>query len=105
MDKEEEEKLLNFLIEKCGVHFNMETAIEELAGLITAISIIKKETDSEIRIPVLADSNYYARSYWKLCGEVASVKIMIKILEKMLCQEAIDLSYARKLNKISVIKE
>jgi len=102
MTKEQIE-ILKKAINKFGNMNQLDMAIEECAELIQAINKLKRAGLISYHITKPNENMDFKSisAYNNLCSEVADVKIMIRQLELMLCEERINISVDRKIKRLN----
>lgn len=103
MYKEQEEEIITSAIDHYGFFGQFCKMSEEVGELLQAMNKLKSEYDKQVFTGVYPQDHYpieYCVAYWNLCSEVADVKILIKIFEKMLGKDSVILAEERKLLRL-----
>lgn len=97
-------QIIQKAIDTYGVPAQLDQLHEEIGELMQALNKVKRKGGvfaHHILKPNTSTDTKYSQLYYDLCSEVADVKIMLRQLSVMLDQEAINLAYVRKIERLN----
>ncbi len=108
MTEQEESEIFEKAVHHYTTDFNINMVSEEVGELLQAINKLRRVSCTPEYMLTPPNSNTTlkrSKAYYALCSEIADVKIVLEIFERMLSPEAVKIAYERKIDRLKTRME